>query len=439
VLRRTPLRGTDVMTPLRGTDVMALAGIVNVGVFLCGLAFLASRFGPVGVTAPCFLLVMLFMWGTGYGWSNEYYLSILPGVGPFPSTLAWGVSFFAFGLLHTWARRGGAARLGGATLLGTAAAAIHPLTALMFTLSFPALWVWFGRVPWRKRWAVLVYPCAALALALVASHVSVIGQVRAVFGGSGLSLGGTARGRSFLSPLTLLLALGPAPAGALLLPWVPRRWRRPLAAGMVIYAAIYLGGSLLGVPLAHRVLFFLVFQFHLAIALSLQLAWRRWRRARRLAGAAPVPAVVAASAMLLIPWAPLHVARVGALLSERLDVGSLSIRPCALEQLEAQCLRLRGELPPGSRIMAQETSAYHLAAFGLPLARKPLYDHQVPPAIDAVFAKFAARRAHANGATHILLRAAALSPRQRAALERYGAARTIPPDMVLLTLKGPPG
>ncbi len=71
-------------TPLSGTDVMALAGIVNIAVFLGGLAFLASRFGRAALTASCFLVVMLFMWGIGYGWSNEYYLSILPGVGPFP-------------------------------------------------------------------------------------------------------------------------------------------------------------------------------------------------------------------------------------------------------------------------------------------------------------------------------------------------------------------
>jgi len=133
------------------------------------------------------------------------------------------------------------------------------------------------------------------------------------------------------------------------------------------------------------------------------------------------------------------VARLGSLLSARFDIGTLSIKPCALEQLEAQCLRLKDELPPGSYIMAGKTSSYHLAAFGLPLAPKPIYDHQVPPAIDAKFAEFAARRAHANGATHVLLRARDLSPQQRGALERYGTVRTIPPDIVLLTLNGPEG
>ena len=101
---------------------------------------------------------------------QRYYLSILPGVGPFPSTLAWGLSFFVLGLIETWSRCGGVLRLAGAMLLGVLTVAVHPLTALMFGLTFPVLWVWLSRTTWRRRWSVLSTRRGGRALAAVGAR-----------------------------------------------------------------------------------------------------------------------------------------------------------------------------------------------------------------------------------------------------------------------------
>ncbi len=432
-------------TPLSGTDVMALAGIVNIAVFLCGLAFLASRFGPTALTASCFLLVMLFMWGIGYGWSNEYYLSILPGVGPFPSTLAWGLSFFVLGLIETWARRGGALRLAGAILLGMVTAAVHPLTALMFTLTFPVLWVWLGRTTWRRRWTVLLYPGTALVLSLLWGPTNALTQLHAVFGHTAERLGMTSvKTLDFLSPAEMLLALGPAPVGVLFLACVPRRRRLPLAAGMAMYAVAWFGGSLIGVPLAHRFLFFLVFTLHLTTALALKSGWRLWRHRRRLAGTARwslagvTPAVVAVAA-LLFPWVPLHVDRVASLTAGRLNLRTLSLRPSPLAQLEASCARIRAEMPPGGRVLTEHVMARQLAAFGVPIVPDGGLYAEPAYGLTPFFVRRIAEALPGTGATDLVLRWPDLKPAEREAMSRLGTVTTLPPDIVLVRLKQPAG
>ncbi len=428
-------------TSLTGTDVMALAGIVYIAVFLSGLAFLASRFRPPALTASCFLVVMLFMWGMGYGWSNEYYFSILPQVAAYPSTLAWGLSLFAFGLIETWSRRGGVLRLAGATLLGLAAAAIHPLTALMFTLTFPVLWVWLSPTTWRRRWAVLVYPGVALALSLLWGHTNALQQLHSIMGNGEMHFGVMrSTAERFFSPGRALQALGPAPAGMVFLLCVQRRLRLPLAAGMAVCAVAALGGALAGVPMAHRFIFFLVFVLHMTAALGLQHGWRLWRHRRRLAperkwSTARVPAALAAVAMLLFPWVPLHVWRTALQAASRVDVSTLRLRPSPLVQLEESCTQLRSTLPPDGRVLTDRGMVAELAAFGVPIVPMGGLRGGPPATVGAAFVQRVAGRVPGTGATHLLIRWKKLEPRERRTLSALGTVTTMPPDLVVVRLK----
>ena len=429
------------VTGISGADVMALAGIVNVAVLLCGIAFMASCVGRTAAASVCLLAAMLFMWGSGFGWSNEYYLAILPEVGPYPSTLAWGLSLIAFGLVHTWSRRGGALRLAGAVALGMTVTVVHPLTALMFALSFPVLWVWMGRTSWRRRWTVLLYPALALAPFLAWGAFNVFAQTRTVMAQMPTHQGRFETAMRFLSPSLVLQALGPALAGVLFLAWVPRRLRLPLAAGIAMYLVAWVGGSLLAVPLAHRFIFFFVFVLHLTIALALLSGWRIWlhrlrlRTERRLA--APMPAALAASVMLLIPWAPLQALRLTAPMRSRLDVRTLSLRPSPLAQLEETCLQIRGELPPGARIITDTATAHQLPAFGLPMVPRGGMSMKSPQTIDAAFITYAAGAAQAARATHMVLRHSELTPAQMQVLAGLGSVREMPPDVIVVTLAAP--
>jgi hypothetical protein len=426
---------------LSGTDVMALAGIVHVAVFLCGLAFLASRLGPPALTASCFLVVMLFLWGTGFGWSNEYYLAVLPKVGPYPSMLAWGLSLFALGLVETWSRRGGALRLAGAMLLGALTVAVHPLTALMFGISFPVLWVWLARTSWSRRWAALLLPGAALALSLAWGHATFLTQLRMVLENPLVRLGQPSQGAlgSPVSPQTLL-ALGPLPVAVVFLAWVPRRRRRQLAAGIGLYALAWLGGTLLGVPLAYRFIFFLAFVLHMTAGLALAFGWRLWRRRRRLAASrrwspARVPAAVLATALLLAPCAPLQAYRLAGMAAGRLDVRALCLRPSPLVQLEDSCARLRAEMGRGRMVLSDSVAGRHLAAFGLPVVPPRWLPEEPPEELTPMFVRHAANSARAAGASYLLFRRAELTGQEKRILARQGAVRRMPPDVVLVQLR----
>ncbi len=268
-------------------------------------------------------------------------------------------------------------------------------------------------------------------------------QLRAVLGHGALRLGMTsAKTLDFLSPAEMLLALGPAPAGVFFLGCVPRRRRLPLAAGMAMYAVAWFGGSLAGVPLAHRFLFFLVFTLHLTTALALKFGWRLWRHRRRLAASprgslARAPAAVVAAATLLFPWAPLHVGRVASLTASRLNVRTLSLLPSPLVQLERSCAQIRSELPPGGRVMTENVMARQLAAFGVPIVPQGGLNAEPTFGLTPFFVRRVAEALPGTGATHLVLRWLDLKPGEREAMARLGTVTTLPPDVVLVRLRAP--
>jgi hypothetical protein len=436
-------------TSLSGTNLMALAGLVNVGVFFAGVAMLGRSLGPRRTMPLMLLLTLLFLWGVGYNWSNEYSFSMLPVGGAYPSTLAWGVSFMVLALCHTWSRHGGAARLVVAALLMAFVAAQHALTACMFTLWFPVMWVWLGRTTWRRRLTLAAFPFAALVISLLWAWNSVLTQLQLVRVATENS-GVTARAFHFLRPSVSLLALGPALAGLAFLPLAPRSWRRRLAAGAAIYATAWLCGSLLRITLAHRFVFFLVFALQLpvagALARGVGLLSRRAEARRRLAGV-----WTAAFAVLLLPWAPLQLWGATSHIRARISLRPLEIRPSRYAPYESVAEALAKRLNPNDRVLTDRTTAKLLAGLGVPIVQDGGLsgeDIWMPPRLDRSFSSLdpdyfdLVRWRHSvTGATHLLishndvLGRDKLAPWEKQALKSLGWISSSSPGFTLVKFR----
>ncbi|MHC4479885.1 MAG: hypothetical protein ACYS1C_02810 [Planctomycetota bacterium] len=422
---------------LSGSDVMVLAGILNVAVFLGGMLFLCRCLSCRWTLPVSLLVVTMLLWGTGYGWSSEYALSALPRVASYPATLAWGLSFFAFGLLHAWSRRGGLHLLGAAVVLGAAVTVVHGLTALMFTLSLPVLWVWTGRVSWRRRLAVCIYPLVALGLSLLWPHHSIVEQALAVTARGVTQAGAAQKSFGFLWPERMLVALGPIPAGLLFLALVAPRWRRRLGASTVAYGLLWVGASLAGVPLGHRFVFFLAFLLHLTIALALARGLCAWELRPGAAKAALPPVALVACVMLLIPWGPLQTFRVADILRRRCDPETLAIVPSDLSLYEEACAALREDLPAGARIISDGFTARRLAACGLPVVPGGGLVREPSEFVGTDFVRAAAESARQHGATHLALEPGERDAEEQENLEALGVVMRLAPHLVLVELTVP--
>jgi hypothetical protein len=307
----------------------------------------------------------------------------------------------------------------------------------MFTLSFPVLWVWMERTAWRRRWTVCIYPVACLFLSLVWPHNWIIQQVRTALAGWTAGPHTAVVSAAFLWPERMLVALGPIPAGFFFLALAPRRWRRQLVAGAVAYSVLWVGGSLLGVPLAHRFAFFLVFVLHLTVAVSVARGFRVWARRGKAGARAAFPVGLAAAAVLLIPWAPYHVFRIMETCRQRVDVKTLALRPSSLRLYEQACRDLVRSLPEGATIIADKRTAKRLPAFGLPVVPgggmegSPLKTLG-PDSLDTI-----RRSADSHGATHLAADLEALAPPARRFLESLGPVTLLAPHLALVELRRP--
>lgn len=429
------------LTNLSGTDTMALAGLANLAIFFIGVAVLARSLGPRRMLPLMLLLTLLLAWGQGYRWSNEYSLSVLPIVAPFPATLAWGLSFMVLALCHNWSRHGGRWQLLTAIALMAFVAAQHALTAFMFTLWFPVMWVWLGRTTWRRRWIIACGPLAALALSLAWPYENFIGQLASV-GSSGASMSLQPRALHFLRPSVALPALGPAWAGIFFLPLAPKSWRRRLIAASAIYFTAWIGLSLAGVRLSHRFVFFLGFALQLPIAgAAARVAGVFMRMGLRANLAAPW---VALAALLLMPWTPLHLVEVTAPARARVDIGRRAITPSPYSAYEALASRLKDCVNRDTLILTDHSTGKMLAAYGAPVvpdggldASNGGFTSLAPSALEFV----RARRA-ITGATHLLfsptqlLGRPNLTEQEFSALNSLGRASTPSAGFLLIEFKG---
>jgi hypothetical protein len=426
-------------TGWKATDVFVAAGLVNLAVLLGGMFFLARSLSRSWIMAACLPAVLLLVWGTGYVWSSEYSYSVLPVFASYPSILAWGLSFSALGLVHRWLCGGGWRWLIVAAALGGLAITVHALTAVIFTLPFPVMWVWLRRVSWRRRIAVCVFPALAILISMLWPHNSLFGQLWTQYQ-KGARLGGNAIDNCFLLSYGLL-PLGPIWAGALFVFWAPRSWRRPLIAGIAVYGLAWIGLSLLGVPLAHRFVFYLAFALHLAIVGALVRGLRGWSEFRSKKSFAQISQMGAAILVLLfIPWAPMQVGRVAAACRHRIAFQTHSFRPSEVARYEESCRLLRKSMPEGEHVMVDERSYRILAAFGVPVVVDGGLIEGRFDALDPDTLEVVKRSAEATGATHflvdyILLSRSELKPWEQKGIDSLGRVTRLTPDFTLVELR----
>jgi len=434
-------------THLAGSDVMAIAGVFNLAVFVAGLAFLSRCFSQRWTMLACLLVVMLFMWGKGYRYSGEYSFSNLPVVASYPSTLAWGLSFFVCGLVMSWTQRGGLARLAGAAVIGALVVTVHGLTALAFTLTFPVLWCWTARASWGRRLMVCVFPLGALLLSMlwpgnsIISQIFIVSQWNAATGSNVMSM--TDKAWHFLNPLNSLQALGPALWGFAFLMIVPHRWRRQLIAGAVTYGLIWVGASIARIPLAHRFVFPLVFVLHLAIATGLERLFRTYLKYRKTeTGQCVVPraGVVVVLFVMLVPWGAYHMYHVLHKIRKRVALRTLTVPSSYLWRYEKACEDIRKSLPATARILTDPVTAVSAPAFGLPVVPGGgLEQNNSPEVIHSDFIVSVQRAAEKVGGTHFLVNRTVLSPLEQENVKRLGIikwrSRDLSPGFCLVEIR----
>jgi hypothetical protein len=93
------------ITPFHALQV---AGFFNLLLFLLGAGYLFSRVSihrRWWLSAACFIFAMLCLRWLHIGWSSEMSLTNLQYIQPIPSTFAWALALFAFGLMVEVAKR----------------------------------------------------------------------------------------------------------------------------------------------------------------------------------------------------------------------------------------------------------------------------------------------------------------------------------------------
>lgn len=165
-------------TPYRTLQV---AGSANMFLFAVGATYFVSRHSlhrRWELSLVCFLFVTLFLRWQQYGWSSETSLVALQYNQAYPSTIAWALAFFAFGLLDQALVRGRYGALGVLSLILTVLMLTHALTA-SWTLGIVGLYALVTSLQGKAPAPLLrVLVCLALAtgLALLWPYSPLLGQ-----------------------------------------------------------------------------------------------------------------------------------------------------------------------------------------------------------------------------------------------------------------------
>lgn len=151
-------------TPYR---VLEVAGAFNLLAYCLGVGYLYSRFSVHRrwwLPAACFVYASTCLRWLHFGWSSELSLTNLQYIQSYPSTLAWALAFFAFGLAHDVQRerRGRDVAMLAAVLAG--ALLTHVLTA-SWTIGIVGLHAAWCAARQRDL-RLFVRPALALAVAV---------------------------------------------------------------------------------------------------------------------------------------------------------------------------------------------------------------------------------------------------------------------------------
>jgi hypothetical protein len=160
---------------------LQLAGIFNIILFGTGAAYFVSRHSMHRrweLSFVCFLFVTLFLRWQEYGWSSETSLVPLQYNQAYPSTFAWALAFFAFGLLESVVVAGEYVALALLSAIVTLLLLTHGLTA-SWTIGIVGLYALVASLQRRDPRPLLrVLGAFALAtgLALFWPYTPLLGQ-----------------------------------------------------------------------------------------------------------------------------------------------------------------------------------------------------------------------------------------------------------------------
>ena len=239
--------------------VMAFAGIGNYLLFVTGLyRFVRGEFRSL--TLPVYvLIVMLVVWGTGYGQANAYQLRIFLEQLPYVGLFTYGVSFHALAFLRRYLIGKRWQDLSGYAVLMIVAFITHPITAAFgFTAALAMLFV---ERNWQQFVLMQAVPLIAVAAALAWPYFDYWTVLT--------------RGSSeawFDAPLfrNQVEALGPALLGLPIAGYFAYKRRHlTVVYGLVFCLAVYAVSFAASILIGSRFLLYATIFLHLAIALYL--------------------------------------------------------------------------------------------------------------------------------------------------------------------------
>jgi hypothetical protein len=239
--------------------VMALAGISNFLLFVTGLFRFVSRITRAGILPTYMLLIMLIVWGTGYGEANGYQLRLFFETLPYVGIFAYGVTFHAVGYLRKFLDFQRPRDVAFYTLLMAIVFVTHPITAAFGFVAAVAMLM--AERDWRKLVLMQGVPLLALIAALMWPYFD---YWKVLTRGSGEAW--------FVAPLfqNQVEALGSALVGIPIVVYYALKQRHPFVVyGLVLCLVVYFMSYVFQILIGSRFLLFAVFFMHLAIAVYL--------------------------------------------------------------------------------------------------------------------------------------------------------------------------
>ena len=259
------------LTGLNVFTMMSLAAIATFLIFSVGLYFFTKEYFNDKNQAFYTLIVMLFFWGIGFSWSNEYSFKLLRLTSCYPSIFAFALSFFGFYFILKYSKTKNFKYYFYSLVLGFIIFLSHPITGSFFFLAIFLL-VLSERNDVMTKLTVFCLPIIVLLLSCFWPYFSLLELVLKTESNVFFS---TAK---FFTP-SIIYRIGPALIGLpIVLNYCLKKKYKFVYYGFFSFFLIYIFSYILttfsltnyNVTFGARYTFFFLFFLHLAISRELR-------------------------------------------------------------------------------------------------------------------------------------------------------------------------
>lgn len=254
--------------------IMAWSGICNLLIFLTGLYYFIREYFKDKKLPFYMLVVMLFFWGKGFLWSNEYqFRSLIVNLG-YPSFFSFAISLWTFFFIVRFLRFYKIEYYIISVLLGYVTFLCHPPTAAFLFLTVIILASIEKETKFKERFLVIFLPFLSAALSFLWPYFS---MYKLFFSAMSTNLTqGTTNVVHTPHPLyaySPIICLGPMLLGLLFI-WrfIMQKKNLFILLGFTFCLSIFIISYFFPLPLGSRFIFFVAFYLHLAIAYK----FREW-------------------------------------------------------------------------------------------------------------------------------------------------------------------